>query len=351
MSLNFKIGYSAWGFLGSGIVDTPDGGRSHRPVLLQELIKQGIDIIMLQRNRDLTETGTDFTSEHLRFEDINFPEVDLLFLEYRWPIPGRNVEVDKDTSLYTPDFDRQQALIRHYGTLGKPIFIWDKDQQLTQDYVDQLGIKNLQVFEPALQPKRGRKSLLFPMDMSRVQELRRDIASYRKSSKEIDLVYIGNQYDRNETFLKYYDQTSKILRIPAEIYGKWTEQGAFRNVNFNGRIGYDRVQSIYEKSFVNILIAPERYYKNGQYTQRIFESLWGLCLPLVPREYAYGRLYPEELIVGSSKEAAKEIERLKGLSDQQIVNLFDTIVENLSIFSVEKQARVIIEAFLEYREL
>ena len=29
MSLNFRIGYSAWGFLGNGVVDMLDGGRSY----------------------------------------------------------------------------------------------------------------------------------------------------------------------------------------------------------------------------------------------------------------------------------------------------------------------------------
>lgn len=95
MSLNFKIGYSAWGFLGDGIVDTPDGGRSHRPVLLHSLIQHGAKIIMLQKNRDLDETGVDLSQKGLGFDDSGFPDIDMLFLEYRWPIPGRNIGVSK----------------------------------------------------------------------------------------------------------------------------------------------------------------------------------------------------------------------------------------------------------------
>ena len=32
-----RIGYSFWGFLGPGITDTPDGGRSHRATLIDGL--------------------------------------------------------------------------------------------------------------------------------------------------------------------------------------------------------------------------------------------------------------------------------------------------------------------------
>ena len=48
-----RIGYSFWGFLGPGITDTPDGGRSHRRTLIDGLIAAGHDIVFLQRNRDL----------------------------------------------------------------------------------------------------------------------------------------------------------------------------------------------------------------------------------------------------------------------------------------------------------
>ena len=32
-----RIGYSFWGFIGPGITDTPDGGRSHRATLIDAL--------------------------------------------------------------------------------------------------------------------------------------------------------------------------------------------------------------------------------------------------------------------------------------------------------------------------
>ena len=54
-----KIGYSFWGFLGNGITDTPDGGRSHRRPLIDALLDRGHEIVFLQANRDLLEAGDD----------------------------------------------------------------------------------------------------------------------------------------------------------------------------------------------------------------------------------------------------------------------------------------------------
>lgn len=73
MSLNFRIGYSAWGFLGNGVVDTPDGGRSHRMTLLKSLISRGMKIVMLQKNRDLDEAGIDLSTSSLSFDSFGFP--------------------------------------------------------------------------------------------------------------------------------------------------------------------------------------------------------------------------------------------------------------------------------------
>ena len=199
MSLNFRIGYSAWGFLGNGVVDTPDGGRSHRMTLLKSLISRGMKIVMLQKNRDLDEAGIDLSTSSLSFDSFGFPDIDILFLEYRWPIPGRNTGISTEDRSYTPDLDRQNELIKHYNLLDKPIFIWDKDQQLSQSEINQMNLNKFLIFEPSLSPKNNRTSLLFPMDPNRTAQMHDDLASYDKNSKSIDLVYIGNQYGRDQS--------------------------------------------------------------------------------------------------------------------------------------------------------
>ena len=122
-----KLGYSCWGFLGQGIKDTPDGGRCHRFTFLKEIISHNVDIILLQKNRDLLEANEEIQHKGLGFSN-KYPDIDILFLEYRWKIPGRNCEVKKKSSNYTPDYDRQSDLIKYYSERKVPIFIWDKDE-------------------------------------------------------------------------------------------------------------------------------------------------------------------------------------------------------------------------------
>ena len=59
-----RVGYSCWGFLGPGVVDTPDGSRSYRRSFIDGLIAVGQEIVLLQANRDLIEAGHDLRDNY-----------------------------------------------------------------------------------------------------------------------------------------------------------------------------------------------------------------------------------------------------------------------------------------------
>lgn len=346
MSSLKNLGYSAWGFLGNGIVDTPDGGRSHRLVLLKELIGRGIHINMLQKNRDLLEAGEDFSSPSLAFRD-DLPKVDAIFFEYRWNIPGRNCEVAKDSPDYTPDLDRQNELIDHYLKQDVPIIIWDKDQQLKQEDMQKFSGKKVMVLEPSLKPSSGRKSLLFPINIELLEAARASLPQYSAQDKKTQLIYIGNQYDRDDSFAEYYDRASGLLGEAAQVYGKWSGANKatgkpFEHVTFHGRVGFEAVADLYTSAFATVLIAPDRYYENGQYTQRLFEASWQMCLPFVPHEYAEAEnIFPSELIITSAEDLAEKLVRLHG-SSSTVRNLFEHLYSKLDLFSPKKQVDAII---------
>lgn len=345
MLSNLKIGYSAWGFLSDGIVDTPDGGRSHRHVLIDELICRGFKIYMLQKNRDLQEAGEDLSSNNLRFVD-GLPEIDVLFLEYRWQINGRNWNISKSSPIYTPDFDRQEEILRHYSERGIPIFLWDKDQQFRPSIHPYLGEANLTIFEAALRPKDGRTRLLFPVNSKKIMEAKSAVRFYGKNPRHTEVIYIGNQYDRDSSLAKYYEALSAKYNIKAEIYGKWNNTDEFRDVSFHGRVGYVEVESLYRDALATILIAPERYYRTGQYTQRLFEALWQLCVPIVPHEYNYHEdIFPNELVVSDAYETAELIKRLKddGAFSRQLLS---ALIDKVSaLYSASSQVDTIIKAY------
>jgi hypothetical protein len=81
------IGYSCWGFLGAGILDTPDGARSYRRPVVDGLRRLGHDIVFLQRDRDRLEAGDVITD--FRW-DAGLPPLDVLTSQTRLcpPRPG-----------------------------------------------------------------------------------------------------------------------------------------------------------------------------------------------------------------------------------------------------------------------
>ena len=158
-----RIGYSFWGFLGHGVTDTPDGGRSHRRTLIDALIAAGHDIVFLQADRDRAEAGTALA---YTWDSSGFPEIDVLMLEWRWPIERRNTTPCRAQG-HTCDLHRQAALIGHYTAAGLPTILWDKDRQLPADDPAALpaerdGVRGRAAPQPgsdlAVVPGRGRRA-------------------------------------------------------------------------------------------------------------------------------------------------------------------------------------------------
>src|SRR5262245_53401099 len=117
-----RIGYSTWGFLSAGIVDTPDGSRAYRRPFIDELVRHGADVGLVQANRDLNEAGVDLSANY-RWDD-GMPDLDAMIFEWRWPLPGRNITAC-GSPRHTCDLHRQTELVGHYTDAGLPTLIWD----------------------------------------------------------------------------------------------------------------------------------------------------------------------------------------------------------------------------------
>ncbi|MBL7495667.1 hypothetical protein I6A84_20885 [Frankia sp. CNm7] len=271
------IGYSFWGFLGPGIIDTPDGGRSHRRTLIDGLQRRGHEVVFLQRDRDRTEAGLDLADLY-RWEP-GLPVIDVLMLEWRWPIAGRNT-TPCGTASHTCDLHRQAELVTHYtDRLGTPTLLWDKDRQLPAD--DSLWTRpNVTICEPALHPRPRAVSLLFPLADAVLRTA--DPAALAALPRPLPLVYIGNQYDRDDAFERFFAPAAGNL--PHAVAGKWSRTSQWPHVNFVGRIAFEQVAELYREALATVLLLPERYRSAGQMTQRIFEAVLAGCLPLAPTD-------------------------------------------------------------------
>lgn len=333
-----RIGYSFWGFLGPGITNTPDGGRSHRRPLLDALTGLGHEPVFLQANRDLTEAGQDLTSTY-RW-DAGLPELDVLVLEWRWPIPGRNT-TPCGTAGHTCDLHRQRQLLAHYTDAGLPTVIWDKDWQLPQD--DPLRARpHVHIAEAALRPTPGATRLLFPVPDDRLDAA--DPAALARLPRLLPLVYIGNQYDRDEAFDAFFAPAARA--IPHRVAGKWPRTGRWPHVAFTGRLPFAQVDPLYRQALTTMLLLPDRYQRAGQMTQRLFEAVLAGCLPLTPLTTATAgdaaRFTPPALHVRDGAHAVEVISRLgRDTGRGEHIDLLAACLDRLHPFRLSHQVRTL----------
>ncbi|MCX4785422.1 hypothetical protein OG369_04280 [Streptomyces sp. NBC_01221] len=336
-----RIGYSFWGFLGNGITDTPDGGRSHRRPFIDAFLDRGHDIIFLQADRDRLEAGDDLGGAYT-FDD-GVPDIDVLFLEWRWAITGRNTTVC-GTEGHTCDLHRQAQLINQYTVRDQtPTVIWDKDRTLRAESVWR-RTAHTAVCEAALEPTSGARSLLFPVADRLLAQA--DPVALAARPRDVVLGYVGNQYERDEPFDRFFAPAA--AHVEHLVAGKWTNTDRWPHVYFLGRIPFEAAADIYGRSLATVLMLPERYATVGQMTQRIFEAVLAGCLPLTPADICHAdRFVPRELIVRSDRDVIERLSYVREIAGtQQHADLIAACVDRLGLFGLSKQVDTL-EAVLQ----
>ena len=331
-----RIGYSFWGFLGPGITDTPDGGRSHRRPLIDGLTAAGHEIVFLQRNRDLHEADCDL--RHLYAWDDGLPAIDALFLEWRWPISGRST-----TSCGSPghacDLHRQDELVGYYTARHMvPTIVWDKDLQL-EPGSPLRSMPNVTVCEAGLRPAPGAESLLFPVPDSAMDAA--DPVALAVLPRPLPLAYAGNQYDRDEAFTEFFAPAAR--RYPHRVAGKWTRTEVWPHVNFTGRCAFPEVRELHLSALATVLLLPDRYARAGQMTQRLPEAVLAGCLPVTPASLPCAAAFTPPIL-----HAATEVEVVGIISGLQRIagtsghaDLIARCIAMLGIFRLSRQVATI----------
>ncbi|MEV8637600.1 hypothetical protein AB0395_38750 [Streptosporangium sp. NPDC051023] len=301
-----KIGFSFWGFLGPGILDTPDGGRFWRRSIVDELTALGHQLVLLQTNRDLTEAG-----QALPYQwDPGFPDIDVLVCEWRWPLPGRNT-TPCEAAGHTCDLHRQQDLLDHYAHAQTlPTVLWDTDRQMTPD--DPLRrMPNVVVCDTARRLAAG-AAVLFNMVPDKLIDAA-DPEQLVARRRPLDLAYVGNQYDRDEAFGEFFAPAA--ARFPHRVAGKWPRTEAWPQVNFTGRCSFGDVAGVYRTALSTVLLLPDRYATVGAITQRAGEAVTEGCLPLTPVTIAcVDQVMPPALHVADRHEVIERIQWLRSIA-------------------------------------
>jgi hypothetical protein len=329
-----RIGYSCWGFLGPGITDTPDGGRSHRRPFVDALIASGHRIVFLQADRDRHEAGDALDYDF----DPAFPEIDALFLEWRWPIPGRNTTACGSPG-HTCDLHRQHELLHHYTADRRtPTVIWDKDRRLPAEspWRHRPGVA---VCEAALNPSPGATSLLFPAADEWLDHTTPE--SLARINRPISLAYVGNQYDRDDAFDRYFAPAAE--HMSHAVAGKWPDTGRWPHVTFLGRLCFPDAMALYGTALATVLLLPQSYARAGQMTQRIFEAVLSGCLPLCPVEIHHAEQFvPDPLLVRNGTDVVRVLRWLRTEADIGTrARLLADCLSRLEPFRLSRQVKVL----------
>jgi hypothetical protein len=303
-----RIGFSAWGFLTDGVLDTPDGARAYRRAVIDALQDAGNEVVLLQADRDRWEAGVDL-GDRYRFA-AGLPELDAMVFEWRWPLSGRNT-TDCGTPGHTCDLHRQQELIEHYTIgLATPTVLWDMDRRLPAD--DPLRTRaNVRVGEYALRPTPGAITLACPVPDTLLDH--GDPYRLAEAERPMPLVYVGNQYGRDDAFDRFFAPAA--AQVTHRVAGKWTDTGPWPHVNFTGRCRFDEVAAVHRGALATVLLLPERYRTVGHQTSRLFEAVTQGCLPLTPADtVAADRFTPPELHVRDGGEVIEKLRWLQSIA-------------------------------------
>lgn len=296
------------------------------------ILRAGHDIVFLQADRDLAEAGHDLTAGYTW--DRGLPEIDALFLEWRWPIPRRNTlrAAPPGTPVTCTAKTSSWPLTRSAAS-SSPV-VWDKDLQLPAS--DPLRrMPQVTVCEAALFPPSGAVRLLFPACDAVLDAA--DPAALATAPRPLPLAYAGNQYDRDEAFGRFFAPAAACFRH--RVAGKWTRTAAWPQVNFTGRCPFPEVGRLYRTALATVLLVPGRYARAGQMTQRLAEAVLAGCLPITPAAIAGAATFtPPILHAADGQQVIDRIQHLRAIAGTAAhASMIARCLEHLSLFRLSRQ--------------
>lgn len=316
-----RVLFSFWGILAredeQTFVETPDGLRGERSFFVDELLRRGHTVIQAQRSHDPKQYSciVDGERRETMIDATGFPEVDVVFVEWRWKRLGKSLE----------DWDRQCALLDHYSRMGTPVIAQDTDLKLTED--DELRWPAVVIGDPCLRPgrlARARISMPFCNVFGERGQPGDEPSRY---------TYVGNNYERQAQFERYYAEPAGRLRalgIQTTVHGNWLTRSPERmhpraivqqytHVAFAPRVAYRDVRGTLGGSLAVCHISKPEYSARGNVTVRYFEAIAAGVPALVPIESALMRDVGDSagLMVGSTDDVVR---KLRNLADMSVID-------------------------------
>jgi len=326
-----RVLYSFWGFITplekNTVVNTPDGERGNRVDFVNELMSRGHTPIQLQKMRDEEQYPG------VEYDATGFPDGDILYVEWRWPTWKNSGENPAES-----DYNRQCEVLDHYHAQGIPIIIHDGDLKMTPE--EELRWPNAILADACVAPQhQTRKRITIPW----CNYLKRYFEPVEYS---YNYTYVGNNYEREAPFEKYYVNPSHRLRmagLQTSIYGNWLQKSPERidpaillaktpSVAFGPRLSYKDIFKVLNESITVTHITKPAYTPYGNITGRFFEAIKSNVPALVPIEFQHAvpvGLKDESLLVRSADDVVEKVKWLSTLSSSERGALVDAQEEAL----------------------
>jgi hypothetical protein len=208
------------------------------------------------------------------------------------------------------------------------------------------------ICDPSLNPirlVRKRKRLTFWTDFKEF---------FSVESEPIQYGYIGNNYEREKQFEKYYSFPACYLRnmgIQTTAHGNWLNCSPERDhpsvaiakypyVSFAPRVGFSDSMKVLNKLICTTHISKDSYAKHGNVTVRYFETLACNVPALVPAVFYMPEILGKKWVVDlgwNILDAVKEIANLSFEDRVSVVQEQRSNLRKLGIFDVKNTANFI----------
>lgn len=372
-----RLGYSYWGFLGDNKIEggvpisAPDGNATYSWSIVHEALKRGWKVWSMQKDRDMeamVSIGRDNFQAFSQMKRFNayagmyrtfgeeLPELDVLLLEWRFPIRGRNccsstwegahcfpqandrgelwdVQYGGEKVLLQPDLIRQHELLRHYRKTNTKIIFWDLDHKL--DAHDEDYWQPHAIFEPSAKPFVGPTGPRIRTDFPFVVE---DLLQFPTLSTNPNkkLVYIGSRYERDDVITEWVKPASDKWPGQVEFWGNWLKtidqcRKLWPNVSYNDRITAKDFRRVYSDAVGVPLLGKKSFLENGLVTLRPMEALLFGTIPIgLGSHVGIDRYVDPGLIAGDGNDMIEVVETLCGLPLSERDRIRKENVEQLS---------------------
>lgn len=284
--------------------ETSGGGAMWTKYLFKKLQENGFSIVYLKPN-----------------EEFDYSHIDMAIFCWRWLLPNLPQYAERN-ALY----DRQNKLIEWCIRHKIPFLVHDQDLKMTFEEQDWVRSNGGHIATPSLFPEHGEIQLHYPNPY-----LFGEIPS-----RQVDqLVYVGNNYERMEQAVRFFNDFS--FHCHTVVFGNWMETGPGRDpklirtlfpwVAFGGRLPQTRVIDVLSKSRATVLLHKPEYGYRGFVTIRWAEAASAGCLPFIPVEFALSGKYIHSLSGLRVSGGSQMLQRYNSIDNEERIQLINEFRE------------------------